>query len=306
MKKEEEKNRTFIPLSMATENREERQYLDLCLRCLGAPLRPNRTGTDAYTTFGAMMRFDLSNGHIPLLTTKKMPWKTIILELLWFISGNTSSKTLSAQGCKIWDANGTKEFLESRGLVHRQEGDLGPVYGFQWRHWGAAYTNCNDNYEGEGVDQIAKLIETIKKDPSSRRLILSAWNVEDLDKMALPPCHMMCQFDVFDGEISCLLYQRSADMGLGVPFNMASYAILTRMIAQVCGLRAKELVHVMGNTHVYKDHEAPLKEQMARLARPFPVLKIDESVMGIDDFKLEHFQLVDYTPYSAIKMKMHA
>ena len=288
-------------------NEEELKYLQLCQKCIDSSLRPNRTGTPAYTTFGEIARYDLSTGRIPLLTTKQVNWQLIVKELLWFISGNTDSNALDAMGCKIWNDNGSREYLDSVGFKDREQGDLGPVYGFQWRHWGAEYHTHKDHYEGEGIDQLGKLIETIRAAPNAnnRRLILSAWNVGDLSKMALPPCHMTCQFDVHDGQLSCLLYQRSADMGLGVPFNIASYSILTRMVAQLCGLKAKEFVHVMGNVHVYEDHVEPLRVQMARTPKEFPLLKLDETVTGsIDDFRLEHFQVEGYNPHAAIKMKM--
>lgn len=289
-----------------TNNGEEQQYLDLCAKCLDSPLRPNRTGTPAYTTFGTTMRFDLSGDRVPLLTTRAMPWRSITKELLWFISGNTSSNVLHDQGCKFWDANGTKEFLQSRGLGHREQGDLGPVYGFQWRHWGAHYVDSETNYEGRGIDQLSQLIFNIKRNPEDRRLILSAWNVEDLPKMALPPCHMMCQFDVQDDKLSCMMIQRSADMGLGVPANIFSYALLTRMVAQVCDLEAKELVHVMGNTHIYKTHEEKMRQLIAR--RPneegWPTIHLDETVNDIDQFRMSHFELRGYHPQSKLEMKM--
>merc|ERR1711977_208663 len=183
------------------------------------------------------------------------------------------------------------EFLDKRGLTHREEMDLGPVYGFQWRHFGAKYVNMHTNYTGQGVDQLAECINMIKNNPSDRRIVMSAWNPADLDKMALPPCHMFCQFYVQDGKLSCALYQRSCDMGLGVPFNIASYALLTRMMAQVCGLKAGEFVHFLGNTHVYKNHVEPLLEQVKRHPRPFPQLKIKRDVKEIDDFKAEDFEI---------------
>lgn len=286
-------------------NAEEQQYLDLCTQCINeGELRDNRTGDMAFSLFSTRMQFDLSEGKIPLLTTKRMPWKTVIKELLWFISGNTDSTVLSAQGCRIWDKNGSIEFLRSIGLEERTEGDLGPVYGFQWRHWGAEYKTCKDDYTGQGIDQLKQVIETIKKDPNNRRIILSAWNVGDLKKMALPPCHMFCQFYVSRGTLSTQLYQRSADMGLGVPFNIASYSILTRMIAQVTGLKPGRLTHVMGDTHVYVKHIEPLKGQIVRKPYPFPVLTIDPTVKDIDDFRLEHFKVQGYQHHPAVEMEM--
>lgn len=242
-------------------------------------------------------------------------------ELLWFISGDTSARTLQDQGVHIWDGNGSRAYLDSIGLQHREEGDLGPVYGFQWRHFGAEYTTMHADYRGKGVDQLADLIHRIKTNPNDRRLVLSAWNPAALPEMALPPCHMFCQFYVADGELSCQMYQRSCDLGLGVPFNIASYALLTRLIAQVCGLQAGDFVHVLGDAHVYTNHVDPLKEQLKNVPRHLPVrlqvvhcldihgnhvqvLKINPEVRDIDGFKFEDFELVDYSPHKAIPMKM--
>lgn len=194
---------------------EEYQYLDLVREIIEyGTEKDDRTGTGTYSIFGAQMRFDLRESF-PLLTTKQVFFKGVVLELLWFISGCTSSKVLSSQGCKIWDANGSKEFLNSIGLTNREEGDLGPVYGFQWRHWGAQYVDMHTDYKGKGIDQLKNCIEKIKKNPNDRRIVMSAWNPSELSKMALPPCHMFCQFYVANGELSCQMYQRSCDMGLG-------------------------------------------------------------------------------------------
>ena len=211
---------------------------------------------------------------------------------------------MAAQGIRIWDANGTKEFLEGRGLGHREEGDLGPVYGFQWRHFGAKYTDMHADYTGQGVDQLAQVIETIKTNPTSRRIIMSAWNPTDLGAMALPPCHTMCQFFVNDGELSCQLYQRSGDMGLGVPFNIASYALLTVMVAHVCDLRPGDFVHTLGDAHVYLNHIEPLQVQLEREPRAFPTLRIKRKVTSIDDFTFDDFELTGYNPHKKIEMAM--
>jgi len=189
-------------------------------------------------------------------------------------------------------------------LTEREENDLGPVYGFQWRHFGAKYTTMHADYKNQGVDQLRKVIETIKNKPTDRRMIMSAWNPADLAKMALPPCHMFCQFYVANGELSCQMYQRSCDMGLGVPFNIASYSLLTCMIAQVCGLKPGEFVHVLGDTHVYLNHIKPLEEQLKREPRPFPKLWMNPKVTNIEDFKYEDFKIEGYKPYPTIKMKM--
>jgi len=213
-------------------------------------------------------------------------------------------------GVKIWEGNGSRAYLDKIGLTERAEGDLGPVYGFQWRHFGAEYVDCNTDYSGQGVDQLADVIHKLKNNPYDRRIIMSAWNPADLAKMALPPCHMFAQFYVSykegkdRGALSCVLYQRSCDMGLGVPFNIASYALLTIMIAHVCGLEPGEFIHTMGDAHVYVDHVDALKGQLERVPREFPTLKINRKVDDIDDFKFEDFELVGYDPHPSIKMNM--
>jgi thymidylate synthase len=248
------------------------QYLDLVRDIIAAgAVRDDHTGTGTVSLFGRSMRFNLRGGVFPLLTTKRVFWRGVAEELLWFISGSTDASALAAKGIGIWDGNGSRAFLDSVGLSHREEGDLGPVYGFQWRHWGAAYGTKHDDYKGQGIDQLAEIIRLLKHDPTSRRIVMSAWNPTDLPAMALPPCHMFAQFYVAHGEVSCQLYQRSGDVGLGVPFNIASYALLTRLLAQVCGLEAGELVHVLGDAHVYANHVGPLREQLLNAPRPFPV-----------------------------------
>ncbi len=273
---------------------------------------------------------------LPLLTTKRVFLRAVIAELLWFISGNTSSLALSAAGIKIWDGNGSREYLDSVGLSHREVGDLGPVYGFQWRYFGAKYVDAKTDYTGQGVDQLAEVIDKLKNKPYDRRIILSAWNPGDLGKMALPPCHMFAQFyvsfpRVFDaseaaksptggetrngnddatsakgkGVLSCQLYQRSCDMGLGVPFNIASYALLTHMLAHVCDLTPGTFIHTMGDSHVYLDHVHALKLQLAREPREFPELVIHrESGGSIDGWKMEDFEVKGYKPHPSIEMKM--
>ncbi|XXQ32675.1 Bifunctional dihydrofolate reductase-thymidylate synthase [Plasmodiophora brassicae] len=284
---------------------DEDQYLDLVRRILDSGVsRTDRTGVGTVAVFGAQMRFDLRNGQFPLLTTKRVFWRGVAEELLWFISGCTDGEVLSAKGIRIWDGNGSREFLDRLGFHDRRPGDLGPVYGFQWRHFGAKYATCDADYAGQGIDQLAQVIEMIKTQPDSRRIIMTAWNPSDLHLMVLPPCHMFCQFFVNDGELSCLLYQRSCDMGLGVPFNIASYALLTRLIAHVCGLKAGELIHTLGDAHVYMNHVDALKEQLKRTPRPFPTLTINSSTTSIDGFKFEDVHLDGYNPYPAIKMDM--
>ncbi|KAJ8385855.1 hypothetical protein AAFF_G00182110 [Aldrovandia affinis] len=266
-------------------------------------LKGDRTGTGVLSVFGSQARYNLRD-QFPLLTTKKVFWKAIIEELLWFIKGSTNAKELSEKGVKIWEANGSRDFLDKSGFTSREEGDLGPVYGFQWRHFGAEYKDMHTDYAGQGVDQLQKIIDTIKANPEDRRIIMCAWNPKDLPLMALPPCHALCQFYVCDGELSCQLYQRSGDMGLGVPFNIASYALLTYMIAHITGLKPGDFVHTLGDAHIYTNHIGPLKIQLEREPRPFPKLKILRTVERVDDFRAEDFEICDYNPHPTIKMQM--
>lgn len=283
---------------------EEYQYLEAIREIMDKGVEMvDRTNVGTKSVFGKSMRFNLRQSF-PLLTTKRVFWRGVLEELLWFVRGDTNGNHLSERGIKIWDANGSREFLDKRGLPHREVGDLGPVYGFQWRHFGAKYVDMHTDYTGQGVDQLAQCIDTIKNNPTDRRIVMSAWNPADLGQMALPPCHMFCQFYVANGELSCIMYQRSADMGLGVPFNIASYSLLTVMMAQVCDLKPGEFIHSMGNTHVYMNHLDPLKVQLERTPRPFPVLKVNPDVKDIDGFKPEDFELVGYNPHKKIEMEM--
>jgi dihydrofolate reductase/thymidylate synthase len=239
------------------------------------------------------------------------PWLSVIFAHTLFGTlhhrqGNTNANDLAAKDIHIWDGNGSREFLDSRGLTERAEGDLGPVYGFQWRHFGATYVDMHTDYTGQGVDQLADCIHKIMHNPEDRRIIMSAWNPADLGLMALPPCHMFCQFyvDLEKNEVSCHMYQRSADMGLGVPFNIASYALLTHLVAHVTGRKAGDLVHTIGDAHIYLNHVEALQEQLKRKPRDFPTLEINPDKKGIDDFSYEDFTVKDYHPHKAIKMKM--
>ncbi|KAL4271886.1 hypothetical protein GQ457_13G007530 [Hibiscus cannabinus] len=265
----------------------------------------DRTGTGTLSKFGCQMRFNLRT-TFPLLTTKKVFWRGVVEEMLWFISGSTNAKVLQEKGIHIWDGNASRDFLDSIGLTNREEGDLGPVYGFQWRHFGARYIDMHADYTGQGFDQLLDVIEKIKNNPNDRRIILSAWNPSDLKLMALPPCHMFAQFYVANGELSCQMYQRSADFGLGVPFNIASYALLTCMIAHVCDLVPGDFIHVLGDTHVYSTHVRPLQEQLQKLPKPFPILKINPEKKNIDSFVASDFKLIGYDPHEKIEMKMAA
>jgi len=286
-------------------NPEEQQYLDLIQKIIKTgSTRGDRTGTGTISTFGAQMRFSLRDNTFPLLTTKKVFYRGIAEELFWFIRGSTSAKDLQDKNVRIWDGNSTREFLDSIGLKDREVGDLGPVYGFQWRHFGAEYVDMHTDYSGKGVDQLANVINTIKTRPTDRRIIMCAWNPADLDKMALPPCHCLVQFYVADGELSCQLYQRSADMGLGVPFNIPSYALLTVMIAHVTGLKPGDFIHTLGDAHVYSNHVEALNEQCARVPRNFPKIHVKRDVTSIDDFKFEDFEVTEYNPHPKIAMQM--
>ncbi|XP_039125112.1 putative bifunctional dihydrofolate reductase-thymidylate synthase isoform X2 [Dioscorea cayenensis subsp. rotundata] len=294
---------SFLP-KMIFEKHEEYMYLHLVEDIITNGARKNdRTGTGTLSKFGCQMRFNLRHSF-PLLTTKRVFWRGVVEELLWFISGSTNAKVLQEKGIHIWDGNASREYLDSVGLAHREEGDLGPIYGFQWRHFGAEYTNMHADYTGEGFDQLMDVILKIKNNPDDRRIILSAWNPPDLKQMALPPCHMFAQFYVENGELSCQMYQRSADMGLGVPFNIASYSLLTCIIAQVCGLVPGEFIHVLGDAHVYMTHVRPLQEQLQKLPKPFPVLKINPLKKDIDSFVASDFELIGYDPHFKIEMKM--
>ena len=259
----------------------EQQYLDLLKHILekGAK-KEDRTGTGTLSVFGHQMRFDLNEGF-PLLTTKKVHLKSIIHELLWFLKGETNIAYLKENGVSIWD-----EWAD-------ENGNLGPVYGSQWRNW--------ETTDGRKIDQISQLIEQIKKNPDSRRHIVSAWNVGEVDKMKLPPCHLLFQFYVANGRLSCQLYQRSSDVFLGVPFNIASYALLTMMIAQVCDLALGDFVWTSGDTHLYTNHLEQARTQLSREPRPFPTMKINPDIKNIFDFKYEDFQLENYNPHPVIK-----
>lgn len=251
------------------------QYLNLIRYVMDhGVLRMDRTNTGTRSVFGTQMRYSLANGVIPLLTTKKVFWRGVVEELLWFIHGSTDGRLLKNKNIHIWDDNGTRAFLDKVGLTENEEDDLGPIYGFQWRHFGAPYKGRDADYTNQGVDQLNEIIHLIRTDPYNRRIILSAWNPGALKQMALPPCHMMAQFYVQNGCLSCQMIQRSADMGLGVPFNIASYSLLTILLAHITGLKPGEFVHVIGDTHVYINHEDVLREQLKRQPRDFPTVEL--------------------------------
>ncbi|HEY8073057.1 MAG TPA: thymidylate synthase [Labilithrix sp.] len=274
----------------------EEQYLGLLRTILDhGKERKDRTGTGTLGIFGHQMRFDLRQGF-PLLTTKKLHFKSIVHELLWFLRGETHVKSLQEAGVRIWNEWATPEQTARFG---RQEGDLGPVYGHQWRNFGAT-PRADGGYENDGFDQIASLVRAIRETPQSRRLLVTGWNPKEADKVALPPCHTLFQLYVQDGELSCQLYQRSADVFLGVPFNIASYALLTHMIAHVTGLRAGDFVHTFGDAHLYKNHLEQARTQLGREPKPLPILKLDPGVKDIFGFRFEDVTLEGYDPHPHI------
>ena len=303
-----------VPITDANQfpmRHEENQYLNLIEDILSeGSTEEGRNGT-TLTVIGAAMHFSLNDRHVPFLTTKRLAWKTCLKELLWFIRGDTDNALLQAQNVHIWDGNASRDFLDSRGLVHRAEGDLGPIYGFQWRNFGGDYEYEGGSNEGDslrkGVDQLQSVIDALK-DPerrTSRRLIISAWNPCQLNEMALPPCHVLMQFHVTGGtRLSCSLYQRSGDVGLGVPFNIASYSMLTHLLAHHCGLDAHEFVYHLGNAHIYDDHVEALKEQLQREPHEFPQVAIRALHENIDDYQVGDFEVQGYQCHETIPMTM--
>lgn len=288
---------------------QEHQYLHLIRDILNHGTREECRNGPVRCIFGHMSRYSLRYGQLPLLTTKRIAWKTCFRELMWFLSGKTDNQSLTAQNVHIWDGNSTREFLDSRGLTHREEGDLGPIYGHQWRHFNAPYETSSTDYTGQGVDQISWVINEIKTNPTSRRLIVSAWNPQQLDEMALPPCHIMMQFFVKEGRyLSCALTQRSGDVGLGIPFNIASYSFLTHLIAHQCGLEADEFIHYIGYAHIYESHVAPLQEQLSREPKSFPRIRISGEIKdAIESYTVDDIEfLTPYEHHPSIRMDMVA
>jgi thymidylate synthase len=288
--------------------KEEYQYLDLISNILEkGSLQTGRNG-DTKSIFGSTMRFSLENNKIPFLTTKKLAWKICLKELLWFIRGKTDNNLLNNEGVRIWDANGSREFLDSRGLNY-EVNDLGPVYGHQWRHFNAKYVDCKTDYTNQGVDQLQYIIDCLKnpKERFSRRLVMSAWNPCQIDDMALPPCHVLVQFNVHDNnKLSCALYQRSGDVGLGVPFNIASYSFLTHILAKHCDLVAHEFVYMLGNAHIYDDHIEPLRKQIERVPYDFPTIEIKNKYDNINDYTVDDIIINNYNSHNSVTMKMRA
>jgi thymidylate synthase len=286
---------SFVRLSNVRPLHDEYQYLHLVNDIVAHGEMVSGRNGNAKTIVGASMHFDLANGTLPLLTTKKVAWKTCLRELLWFIRGQTDNNILRDQNVSIWNGNASREFLDSRGVVDNREGDLGPVYGHQWRHFNADYTTCDADYSGMGVDQLGAVVESLE-DPSrrsSRRLVVSAWNPCQIDSMALPPCHVLMQFNVLGNKLHCSLYQRSADVGLGVPFNIASYSMLTHLLAHHVGLEAGEFIHHLGNCHIYDDQPYP-----------FPTLRFRDRRDALDLYEVDDFVIEGYESHESIKMDM--
>lgn len=291
---------------------EELQYLHLIRHILQYGTRDETRNGTTLSVFGKTMEFNLQNGTIPLLTTKQLAWKTCFRELIWFIRGSTNNTLLQDKKVKIWNDNASREFLDSRGLTHLEENDLGPIYGHQWRFFNADYKDCHTDYTGQGIDQLQNII-TMLKDPTqhtSRRMVMTAWNPCQIDQMALPPCHVLIQFKVRESKyLSCLLYQRSGDVGLGVPFNIASYSFLCHILAHYCGLIPDKFIHVLGDAHIYENHVVPLSQQVQRTPIEFPRIqfpkgKIPEHIEDYDETMIEW--ITPYTHQGTISMQMSA
>ena len=298
--------RRFI--STSKKITEETQYFKLIENALNGDVINSRNGI-TYNSFGESMKFNLKDNTLPLLTSKKVAWKTCIKELLWFIQGSTDNRILKNQKVNIWNGNATREFLDSRGLHNYCENDLGPIYGHQWRFWNSQYKDFNTNYKNKGIDQLENVIKVLN-DPYekySRRNILTAWNPEQIDEMALPPCHVMSQFYVNENdELSCSLYQRSGDIGLGIPFNIASYSILTHLLAKHCNLKAGSFHHFIGIAHIYEEHLEVLKKQLNSKTHDFPKINIVKKYESIDHYKLDDILVYNYKHEKTLKMPMIA
>nr|QBK86422.1 MAG: bifunctional dihydrofolate reductase-thymidylate synthase [Marseillevirus LCMAC102] len=303
-----QKTRDFIRYFFAPNvKHEEYQYLDL-LRTIAdnGEIKPDRTGVGTQSIFGAKIEFNISE-RLPILTTKKVFYDQILKELLFFISGRTNTKILEEQNVDIWKDNTSRKFLDAQNLEY-EEGDMGPGYGFQWRHWNATYNGIEEDYTGKGIDQLSKLIKNIRQDPHSRRHILTAWNPEQLQEMAIPPCHLLAQFNVSGDRkyLDCQVYQRSGDMFLGVPYNITSYCVLTYMIAHITRLKPRKFIHTIGDAHIYSTHGDQIKRQLARTPRPFPhlIFRGATKIHEIDDFNFDSFIIEGYTACPAISAPM--
>ena len=292
------------------DNHPEKQYIQLIRDILEkGSLEMGRNGNTKYL-FGYSMRFSLSDGTIPLLTTKRVAWKTCFNELMWFVRGDTDNTKLQQKGVHIWDGNSTREFLDSRQLYENKENDLGPVYGHQWRHFNAPYSDCNTDYTGQGIDQLQQIINDLRSPDgqTSRRLVMTAWNPCQINEMALPPCHVLVQFNVRNNKyLSCALYQRSGDVGLGVPFNIASYSFLTHILAKHCDLIPEDFVYFLGNAHIYENHISVLETQITREPMTFPKIVITNAHENINDYSINDIQWIQpYLSHNPLKMTMSA
>lgn len=298
-------NSGFDNRIMNSRNPEEMSYLATIKYIMDhGNVKTDRTGVGTKSIFGHSQRYNLENNTWPILTTKKVFLKGIIEELLWIISGSTDGRVLLSKNVKIWQGNGTREFLDRNNLQHYKENELGPIYGHQWRFSGAKYTGYDGYYTGQGVDQLADVINQIKSNPDSRRHIICAWNPLQIKEMALPPCHVLVQFYVANGELSCMMYQRSVDTALGEPFNIASYTLLTHMIAHITGLKAKEFIHIKGDTHIYNTHAEGLNEQIKREPYEFPKISFNRKISDINQFTRDDIKMVGYNSHPAINMPM--
>jgi thymidylate synthase len=292
------------------ENHEEIQYLNLIKDIIDNGSHEEGRNGKTLTKFGVMMKYSLKDGTLPLFTTKKVAWRVCFEELFWFINGSTDNTLLQDKNVKIWNANASREFLNSRGLTNYEENDLGPVYGFQWRNFNAPYENSKCNYNDKGVDQLQQIIQDLSNPEtrSSRRHILTAWNPCQINEMALPPCHMICQFHVRQNKyLSCAMLQRSGDIGLGIPFNVASYSLFTHILAKHCGLEADEFTHFIGNAHIYEQHIDALKNQITRTPVEFPKINIKNKYDNIEEYSINDIEWIKkYESDSSIKMEMIA
>ena len=303
----------FAEYSCTNTIHPEYQYINMLDRIINnGNIRKDRTGTGTQSLFGCQMRYDISK-HFPLLTTKRMYWKGIVEELLWFLKGDTDAVKLQHNNVHIWDGNSSRQYLDSIGLTNYRDGECGPIYGFNFRHFGGDYKGCDYDYKSDrengiknGYDQVQNCLELIKNNPTSRRILINLWNPCDLDKVALPACHVLYQFYINDGKLSCSMYQRSGDMGLGVPFNIASASLMTYIFAKLTGLKPGEFIHTIGDAHIYIDHIDAIKKQLEREPRPFPFVEIDSTkeYTCVEDFKYDDFKVNGYYPFPAVKMKM--
>jgi thymidylate synthase len=297
----------------------EKQYLNLIKNIIKNGMKEHGRNGATKTIMGAMMKFPLTNNQIPFVTTKRLAWRTCFKELFWFINGDTDNKKLKKKNVKIWNGNGSREFLDSRGLRHYEEDDLGPIYGYQWRHFDLPYRNA-EHYEKSNLrnlnnnphvrrryaDQLQDIIDSLnsKEERNSRRLVMSAWNPNQLKEMALPPCHILSQFSVLDNKLYCNMYQRSGDVGLGIPFNIASYSLLTILLAKHCNLEPGEFIHHIGNAHIYEEHEEALKQQILREPKDFPLCTIKNKYDNIGKYSFKDINIENYEYHDEIKMTM--